>query len=273
MSLSTTIKFLQDLAFKKPEIIHHTQSKDFRHFQKVADMASMIAPNSKLVPIDDSVNDKVFDGTPTVWFLNHNDPTSWMPMVPVLCDTAIKEVEKRNIEGYPFVFFHKIVLNTPVVKDIVKHFVGNTVTTYEEVLEILNSGGPYHMGTCPEGSNCLYDYGGPVADFQQFALIKAAIATGATISVITFKQKHPLSVPVKVPFIGNLVKNAKGLRVPYVWLVRNPVNAVYEVLNPGISKQEFNSLTKEQQKVVVQRVGEMIKNTFEMRLEQLEDPA
>jgi hypothetical protein len=270
MSLSTTVKFLQDMAFSKSVVSNEPQ--EMRKFQKIADLVGMLCPDSKITPIGENVDENLLDGTPSIWFMNHNDPTSWMPMVPLVCKKFIDAVNEHNTKGYPFIFFHKIVLNTPVVKEVVKKFAGNSLGSYEDLIRVLESNGPYHMATCPEGANCMYDYGGPVADFQQFAMIKAALTTGTKIFVLTFKHRHPLSVSVKVPFLQQIVKNAKGVKIPYFWLMKNPINAVYEILDPGITKQEFNSLTKQQQNEVVQVVGKKIKDRFELRFAELPAP-
>lgn len=274
-NLATTVGFIKKFAIAEKKMMSDIPAgpKDVRDFASVSQFVPYVAPNSKLVPLTPKDEDVMFgSGKSGAWFLIHNDPTSWMLFVPVLCKYAIETVEKRKVPFYPVIFFHDVVNKTPVVKDIIKSFAGNSAATYREIVNLIKSDLPYHFGTCPEGSNCMYDYGGPVADFQQFALIKAALEGGANIAVITFKQKLNLAVRVNIPFINYFKKNAKGIRLPFFWLMQNPINAVYEVLDPGISAEVFNTLTKEQQKEIVVAIADRIKVMMEYRYSQLEEP-
>ena len=272
---STTLNFIKNFAGSANKV-QKTSAIDpvnVTEFASVAQAVPYVAPGSKLCPLTQKDEEIMAgSGKPGVWFLLHNDPTSWMLFVPVMCEYGLKMVEKYNSPFYPVIFFHKLLNQIPVANQISKAFAGNSAATYKDVVDLMKSGKPYHFGTCPEGSNCMYDYGGPVADFQQFALVKAAIEGGANISVVTFKQKLNLAVSVKVPFIGQFKKNAKGVKIPFFWLMQNPINAVYEVLDPGITPEEFALLTKEQQKEVVQEVAKRIKQTFEYRYSQIEEP-
>lgn len=272
---ATTLNFIKKFASSenKAEKNSATGPVDVTEFSSVAQSANFVAPGSKFGPADQKDEEIMFEsGKAGAWFLLHNDPTSWMLVVPVLCEYAIQTVKKHNTPFYPVIFFHKLLNQIPVANKISKSFAGNSAATYKDVVDLMKSGLPYHFGTCPEGTNCMYDYGGPVADFQQFALIKAALEAGTNIAVITFKQKLNLAVKVKVPFIGQFKKNTQGIRLPFFWLMQNPINAVYETLDPGITPEEFNALTKEQQKEVVLTVAERIKQTFEYRYNLIEEP-
>lgn len=274
-TVATTLNFVKNFTSEENKLQKKSASDpvDVTEFASVADSMKYIAPGSKFGPLTPKDEEIMAEsGKPGVWFLLHNDPTSWMLFVPVMCTYGIRMATEKKSKFYPVIFFHKAMQHIPIAREIAKSFAGNSAATYKDVVDLMKSGKPYHFGTCPEGTNCMFDYGGPVADFQQYALIKAALEGGANICTVTFKQKLNLSVNVKLPLIGQFKKNAKGFKIPFFWLMQNPINAVYEVVDPEITPEQFALLTKEQQKEVVQQVAKKIKRTMENRYALLEDP-
>ena len=272
-TVQATKELITRLAKKTPVLSMKsatTEPRSLREYSYVPPLADIIAPNSTVKSVTEEDQAKLFNGKPTICFLQHNDSTSWMPLIPVMCIELLKMMDKFKTDIYPSIFFHKVVHSLPLSKEIAASVGGNSVSSYKEALELLNSNKPYFLATCPEGSNCMFDYGGPVAEFQQFALIKAALASTANVMLITFNQKKALSFPVKIPYIGLIKKKAIGVKVPFYWMPQNPLNIRYEAFEKPVTAEEFNSLTREQQNEVIQLMGRMLKKKMEERNSQIE---
>lgn len=268
-----TLELINRLAKKTPVLSSKSAKRDPRSVKEYSfllSLAEKIAPDSIVKPVHKNDPERIFNNKPTICFLQHNDSTSWMPLIPVFCKEVLAQIERFNVDLYPSIFFHKIVHSLPLAKEIAASVGGNSVSSYKEAIELLSSDEPYLLATCPEGSNCLFQYESSIAEFQQFALIKAALATHANVMVMTFNQKRKLSYSVKVPYIGLMKKNAIGIRIPFYWMPQNPLNIRYEVFEKPATPEQFNSLTREQQNELIQLMGRQLKQLMEMRNNQIE---
>lgn len=271
-TVKATFELINKLAKKTPVISTKPaqEPRSLREYTYVPPLADIVAPRSTVRTAKETDRENIFNGKPTICFLQHNDSTSWMPLMPVMAVEWLKMMDVFKTDIYPSIFFHKLMQKIPLAREISRSMTGNSVSSYKEALELLNSDKPYFLATCPEGTNCMFDYGGPVAEFQQYALIKAALASDANVMIISFTQKHSMSVNVKIPRLSLVKKKAIGVKVPFVWVPQNPLNICYEHFEKPISKEDFNALTKEQQGEVVLAVGSMIKKIMETRHAELE---
>ena len=218
---------------------------------------NLIVKNPEVGFADAETERKIFSTRkPIVVLLQHNDLFSWVSETPALHEHLVRMQAKYNRKIYPFILFHLSVGKTPIIRDIAKFYVANAVhlTSYKDVIDVLSDqeSGAY-IGTSPEGVNCNFEFDEPVADFSTFGLIKAALQTGATITVVTAKQEKPLSVSIPVPGLKLVKPGAKGIKIPFYR--RAGLKLVYEIYEPGITPDQYNAMTKVEQKNVLMAVA------------------
>ena len=73
-----------------------------RDYKTVANLRTLLTSDSK-VDCAEPIIDALFS-KPTIFYLQHNDPMSWIPYVPVWADFMISESHKRNQDFFPFIF-------------------------------------------------------------------------------------------------------------------------------------------------------------------------
>lgn len=232
--------------------------KDTTFFQNVASIKGLVAKDPVVKFINEEQERELFlCGKPFVVMYQHNDLFSWANSVPSHVQYVIDTQKKYNIKRYPFILLHKAVLETPVFKDIAKYYVCNTLSGYKELIDILKNVPDALVATAPEGSNCNFVYDDPIADFNSLGLLKAALETDTNVVLACIKQEKPMSIPVNLSFVSQFKKGAKGIRIPFFKKIK--VNSVYEIYRKPISPEQFNALTKEQQKQVVDDVARDIR--------------
>lgn len=239
---------------------------DVRCYEHIAKIGDFLAPESRFEPVSKKDEDLMFSGESCVVFAQHNDPIAWLYLLPSIFRYVINNLPEGK-RALPVTFFHEDLLRLPGAGNLAKTFIGNTVTSYKEVIEKLESDEPYVMATCPEGSNCMFEYDSPVAEFQQFGLIRAAIQTGVPICVLSFKQDKKMSIPVKVP---RLTKGNGKLRIPYITR-KNTLTAKYEFIDCPISKDDFAVMNKIERMNAVYQVSSLIKRSMIENFEVLND--
>jgi hypothetical protein len=232
--------------------------KDASHFQNLANVRRLVAKEPTVKFITEEQERELFlCGKPFVVMYQHNDLFSWANSVPSHIQYVIDTQKKYGIKCYPFILMHKAVLTTPVFKDVAKYYVGNTLSGYKELIDILKNVPQAFVATAPEGSNCNFLYDDPLADFEVLGLLKASLETDTNIVMACIKQEKPMSIPVRLPLVKQFKKNAEGIRIPFLRRVK--VNSVYEIYRKPITPEQFNALTKEQQKQVVNDVAKDIR--------------
>lgn len=233
--------------------------KDASHFQNLANIKDIVAKRPTVEFINEEQERRNFlEGKPFVVMYQHNDLFSWANSVPSHIQYVIDVQNKYNIKSYPFILLHKAVLTTPVFKDIAKYYVGNTLSGYQELVNILKTVPNAFVATAPEGVSCNFVYDDPIGEFTTLGLIRAALETDTNIVMAVIKQEKPMSIPVKLPLIGQFKKGAKGVRIPF--FDRVGVKSVYELYDKPITPEQYSQLTKEQKKQLLEDVAKDIRN-------------
>lgn len=224
-------------------------------------LATVLTPNSQLAAFTKADDEAFFNGEPAFAFLNHSEPTSWIPTVALLAKEIIKRVKTGKSENTKvFILFHPKLYSIPLFKNLAAKC-SIKVTKKEDIEAVVKSNKNVCFGTCPEGDNCFFDFDSPIAPFRQFGLIKMAMQLGVKICVYTGYEETRQAVSVKVPLIGLFRKGAKALRIPVIRPTK--LLMTYSFLTPSITPSEFNALDAEGQRAAVTNFGNIMRNTME----------
>jgi len=243
--------------------------KDASYFQNLANIKDIVAKRPTVEFINEEQERRNFlGGKPFVVMYQHNDLFSWANSAPAHIQYVIDVQNKYNIKSYPFILLHKAVLTTPVFKNIAKYYVGNTLSGYQELINILKTVPNAFVATAPEGVSCNFVYDDPIGEFTTLGLLKAALETDTNIVMACIKQDEPMSIPVDLSIVSQFKKGAKGIRLPFFKRVQ--VKSVYELYDKPITPEQYNSLTKEQKKEVLNNVAKDVRKRMIERYNAIE---
>lgn len=247
-----------------------TQYLDVTHFS-LGEYKDLVAKTPALTCADYITEKTIFgEGRSSVMLLQHNDLFSWISEVPLICDFCNTMQAKWKVPSYPFVIFHKAVFATPIIRDIARHYVGNAVSSYDEIVNVLNTVPGAFVATCPEGSNCNFTYDHTIADFSTLGLLKAALSTDANLVTITMRQDAPLSKSVNIPFFDKLKSGARGIKIPFFKRVR--VTGVFDLIEKPVSAIQFNAMTPDAQYEIVNSLAKNIRERMISRYDSIAHP-
>ena len=173
----------------------------------------------------------------------------------------------KRIDRPPGIVFHPFVYKIPFLNHLAYRFSsGHKITSFFQLIKLVETGKVLEMGSCPESSNCNFAYDDPVAPFKFKEWIHLALRMGKDIILVVHSGTEEWQKTIKFPFsLGEI----SGLNIPFAIKRIEKLKMKMLPYVPPYESKEFRKIAKIDQEKIVELECEKIRRIMIEECEKL----